>query len=564
MRADRATWIVGARRAPRAARDRPRARRPARSPAAPGSSPARARTRARRGAAARAGCSPTPSRTGIGGARRRPAPRPALGRSRRWRDPVVGPRASPPAVTPASPLLALVDSQLDPDHPEFAGSQHRDDRRPAAGRLPRHGDRRRRRRAAERRRHRSASGRARARSTSPLPRRRSPARTPRAASPRAIRARRRRDQHELRLARRAARPSTTRSSARSSAGAVPVAASGNEFDQGNPLEFPAQPAARAHRRGARAATDKPTVLLQRERARSTSAPRAWASSPRSRVAFDPTTARATASRSLAGHVVRRADGRRPRSAWVRAARPDAHARPGRAGRPASARGHRRAGLRDATGFGVLDLAGRARRSRRRPTTRSSPTTTSASSTAARSARRDRADLHRQRATRPLRDGSTSPRTRSTSTAIKIPAAPTGADHAHAALRRPRPLRLQLAGAQRVRRSAASASLAQRRGAGPTRVHVRNRGRRRDVLRRRRLHGRKRLQLLNAAYALSRAALAPCRSAATLTARGRLVVRPLAPRRGRPCPRAPPASGPAGCRAGTTRRRARPGSRSRRR
>jgi hypothetical protein len=38
-----------------------------------------------------------------------------------WRAAIVEPRLIPPPVTPQSPLLALVDSQLDQSHPEFAG-----------------------------------------------------------------------------------------------------------------------------------------------------------------------------------------------------------------------------------------------------------------------------------------------------------------------------------------------------------------------------------------------------------------------------------------------------------
>jgi hypothetical protein len=40
----------------------------------------------------------------------------------RWRDAIVDPALSPPAVTPESPLLALIDSKLEDAHPEFAGS----------------------------------------------------------------------------------------------------------------------------------------------------------------------------------------------------------------------------------------------------------------------------------------------------------------------------------------------------------------------------------------------------------------------------------------------------------
>ena len=39
-----------------------------------------------------------------------------------WRAIVADPALTPPAVTPESPLIALVDSQLDPGHPEFQGS----------------------------------------------------------------------------------------------------------------------------------------------------------------------------------------------------------------------------------------------------------------------------------------------------------------------------------------------------------------------------------------------------------------------------------------------------------
>jgi hypothetical protein len=38
-----------------------------------------------------------------------------------WRAPLADPILAPPAVTPSSPLIALVDSQLDATHPEFAG-----------------------------------------------------------------------------------------------------------------------------------------------------------------------------------------------------------------------------------------------------------------------------------------------------------------------------------------------------------------------------------------------------------------------------------------------------------
>jgi subtilisin family serine protease len=40
----------------------------------------------------------------------------------RWRDVIVEPALAPPAVTPESPLLAVIDSKIDEGHPEFAGS----------------------------------------------------------------------------------------------------------------------------------------------------------------------------------------------------------------------------------------------------------------------------------------------------------------------------------------------------------------------------------------------------------------------------------------------------------
>jgi hypothetical protein len=49
-----------------------------------------------------------------------PAPDP-LDAEAGWRGVIVDPRLVPPPVTPQSPLLALVDSQLDQSHPEFAG-----------------------------------------------------------------------------------------------------------------------------------------------------------------------------------------------------------------------------------------------------------------------------------------------------------------------------------------------------------------------------------------------------------------------------------------------------------
>jgi hypothetical protein len=51
----------------------------------------------------------------------RAVPDDPLSATNRWRDAAVDPSLVPPPVTPESPLLALVDSKLDASHPEFAG-----------------------------------------------------------------------------------------------------------------------------------------------------------------------------------------------------------------------------------------------------------------------------------------------------------------------------------------------------------------------------------------------------------------------------------------------------------
>jgi hypothetical protein len=52
----------------------------------------------------------------------RAVPDDPLSAQARWRDVVADPALAPPAVTPESPLLALIDSPIDATHPEFAGS----------------------------------------------------------------------------------------------------------------------------------------------------------------------------------------------------------------------------------------------------------------------------------------------------------------------------------------------------------------------------------------------------------------------------------------------------------
>jgi hypothetical protein len=52
----------------------------------------------------------------------RAVPDDPLSAQNHWRDAAVDASLAPPAVTPQSPLLALIDSKLDATHPEFAGS----------------------------------------------------------------------------------------------------------------------------------------------------------------------------------------------------------------------------------------------------------------------------------------------------------------------------------------------------------------------------------------------------------------------------------------------------------
>ena len=187
-----------------------------------------------------------------------------------WRATVAAPALTPPPVTPQSPLIALVDAAADLTHPEWTGD-------PNIATLPgtpvdqlaRHRDRlggRRRRRTGSAS---SASGRARGRSTS----RSRPCRAPTARSP------------ATPPARRSPRPwpdgasvinmsygSPSRCAAEwvqiyfaVAKGIIPVAAAGNEFESGNPLEFPASlphvvtVAATTPRRQERARSPTPTT-----------------------------------------------------------------------------------------------------------------------------------------------------------------------------------------------------------------------------------------------------------------------------------------------------------------
>ncbi|MEO8686976.1 MAG: S8 family serine peptidase [Solirubrobacteraceae bacterium] len=118
VRADRSTWIVGAR--PVRAADGLAAAHGARRVGTGAYVVARARARTLARALRGRGMLlyAEPDRL----ARRMQAPPPdPLDARAAWRAAIVDPRLVPPPVTPASPLLALVDSQLDITHPEFAG-----------------------------------------------------------------------------------------------------------------------------------------------------------------------------------------------------------------------------------------------------------------------------------------------------------------------------------------------------------------------------------------------------------------------------------------------------------
>ncbi len=118
VRANRATWIVGVR--PGAAADALAAAHGARRIGTGAYVVARdrARTLARALRARGMLLYAEPDRL----ARRMQGPTPdPLDAQAAWRDAIVEPRLVPPPVTPQSPLLALIDSQLDQSHPEFAG-----------------------------------------------------------------------------------------------------------------------------------------------------------------------------------------------------------------------------------------------------------------------------------------------------------------------------------------------------------------------------------------------------------------------------------------------------------
>jgi hypothetical protein len=118
VRADRSTWIVGAR--PGRAADRVAAAHGARRVGTGAYVLARARARALARALRGRGLLLYAEPNRLARRMQSPAPDPLDSRAA-WRAAIVDPRLVPPHVTATSPLLALIDSQLDATHPEFVG-----------------------------------------------------------------------------------------------------------------------------------------------------------------------------------------------------------------------------------------------------------------------------------------------------------------------------------------------------------------------------------------------------------------------------------------------------------
>ena len=122
VRADAATWLIGAKpgRAAQAIARRHGARRTG-SAATGAHVVAKGRARALAAALDAAGLLvyAEPNRLAE---RRQAVGADPLSPFARWREVVANPGIAPPPVTPASPILALIDTQADLAHPEFAGS----------------------------------------------------------------------------------------------------------------------------------------------------------------------------------------------------------------------------------------------------------------------------------------------------------------------------------------------------------------------------------------------------------------------------------------------------------
>ncbi len=332
---------------------------------------------------------------------------------------------------------------------------------------------------------------------------------------------------------------------------MPVAAAGNEFAEGNPLEFPASlphvlTVAAVGPDLASSFFSNTSAAIDLVRARRVDHDRGAAARRRRR--------RAERLPALERHELRRADGRRRgrlgRARRGRTSRPTRSRRSIRLrrddiGRPGWTARHR---LRPAVGRPRADRRGAAarpvraqRRHRlgRRPRVRHARPARlprPRPRAAVRAARRVRGpgrrlpDPRPRRAARPHQRRSVARRQRSRSSVHRD-------------------------GARRIASRALRRST--RRGGRTERITLRNA-----------LAARARLLRVACACSAGRTTSTPAtrsRSARRCgTARPSRRPAPTGPRPGRPCPRARPESAPAGCRAGTTRRRARPGTPSRRR
>ena len=379
----------------------------------------------------------------------------------------------------------------------------------------------------------SASGRGRARSTSALP---SPEMISCADSVAADRQRhqrrRRRDQHELRLGGvlpGGVRAAPARGRAR---GSFPSPRPATSSAQGNPLEFPAALPHVLTVAASSDAADTPAPFSNANAAVDLGAPGVEHPRPpcRSSLDTDGTAGRLPARRR---HELLGADGRRRGRLGARgAARPDA--RPGRPGRAPVGDRHRPAGLGPEHRLRPARHRRGARQQAPPPPTRSSPTTTSRSSTAARSARRAAAIFGGRRTVRGRRAAR---RVRGPRRRLPDQAAPARRKvrrERQAGVRRPRRSRSTSRGAKSVTQRVARSCATSRRTGSKHR-----RGRRSATARG--AHERTFYVAVGVQPQGARALDAALRAHGQ-RAHAR---RPLLPRRGRRCPRAPRASARAG-------------------
>ena len=502
---------------------------------------ARARPRARR----------RPARAGAARLRRAEprSPRPAqapdpLSAQAGWRDFVVGRRGAA-AGHADEPADRARRHGHRPEPPRDRRLEHRHAGRQAARRLPRHGDRDGRRRARQRRRDARHLARARARSTCRCrTASRSSARTPRAAIARAVQA----GAAVINMSygsptRAAPRRSRSRRPSRPAPSRSPRP--GTSSTSGNPLEFPAS-LPHVLTVGAIGPDEQPDVVLERERGDRPLGP--GHRHPHRRPGrFDPD-GTADGFSPVTAPRSRRRWWRRP-SRWIRAARPDLTPLPGR--RRSSAAAHatsaraatkldRLRGAQPARRAGAVAAGGRSAGAQRRRPLGRRPGLRGAR---ARALQRPAGEDGRRRGRPGRGPGRRLPRSRSApATACALTLTPS---------RSATPTCSSSTATRAACSAGAAPSRARRSRRGTDRVAVRNRGGRTTTFYVAvGFDKRKQLKRLDARYTL--------RVALSATA-ARARAAPTAPRRGRRCRRAPRAWGRAGCRAGTTRRPAPPGS-----